>query len=75
MKGKLAEAQSHIDGQLVSRIVLDFAHEFRDTYPPDVHIAFCAVGPMQAMIGLAISRGYLSVTDAGREALRSQAKE
>ncbi|RYY67696.1 MAG: hypothetical protein EOO12_00120 [Chitinophagaceae bacterium] len=57
---KVEKAQESIDGTTVARMIVAFHEEFRGTYP--VHVmtsSLCAVGPLQAMIGLAIQRGLL----------------
>lgn len=62
MATKREEAQSHIDGEEVARIIMDFWREFETTYPLDVQkSSLCAVGPLQSMIGLAIKNGRLSL--------------
>jgi hypothetical protein len=53
------EAQAKINGLLVAEICRDFAINFRDVYP--AHILARGVGPEQAFIGLAITRGYLAL--------------
>ena len=51
-------AQAQIEGLLVSRMLLDFFLEFRDTYGRDVLPP--GVGPMQSFLGWAMIRGYIS---------------
>lgn len=52
--------QSNVDGGLVAQMIMEFWEEFEATYGNDVkHSALCAVGPLQAMIGLAIRNGHL----------------
>jgi hypothetical protein len=56
----LGEAQSEIDGKKVARMIMDFWQEFGLVYGKDtLESSLCAVGPLQAMIGLAIKNGYL----------------
>lgn len=63
-----AEAQAQIDGKDVAKIIQDFWREFAGVYPPDVMASnLCAVGPLQSMIGLAILRGRLALSE-GKEA-------
>lgn len=59
MAEKIRAAQSHIHGLVVAQMILDFAREFRDVYPTDVHLGLTAVGPLQSFIGLAIKNGHL----------------
>lgn len=62
MTEKTREAQSHIDGDLVARMILDFHRELRSSYGLDtLTSSLCAVGPLQSMIGLAIKNGHLSL--------------
>lgn len=59
-RNKVADAQSHIDGIEVARMIMEFHNEFRHVYPTDVMASsLCAVGPLQSMIGLAIRNGHL----------------
>lgn len=59
---ELHEAQKEIDGPKVAEIVNDFRREFRDVYPPDLlGSTMTGVGPMQALIGLAIKNGHLII--------------
>lgn len=52
---KLNETQSYISGTTVAHMILDFQREFRGVYGLDTMASsLCAVGPLQAMIGLAI---------------------
>jgi len=61
MQSRLKEVQDEIDGTLVARMIREFSVEFRDVYVRDVFESnLCAVGPLQAMIGLAIKNGHLS---------------
>jgi len=54
------EAQDQIDGVLVARMIQEFWIEFEGAYPMDIHTSgLCAVGPLSAMIGLAIKNGHL----------------
>lgn len=54
------EAREELDGPMVAQMIIDFHREFRDNYPEDVHASMlCAVGPLQAMIGLGIKNGHL----------------
>lgn len=72
----LSEAQSHIAGTEVARMIIEFHNAFRDTYPLDVLTSsLCAVGPLQAMIGLAIMNGHLQTAPAGRAALGEKDSE
>ena len=57
----LEEVQSHIDSSLVAKIVLEFNREFKDVYPTDVRSRYIAVGPAQALLGLAIKNGHIKV--------------
>jgi hypothetical protein len=57
----IAQAQAHIDGKEVARMIIDFHKQFRGAYPDHVFTSsLCAVGPLQSMIGLAIANGHLS---------------
>lgn len=59
------DAHAAIDGLLVAKIIQDFWREFRDVYPHDVMASnLCAVGPLQSMIGLAILRGRLALSES-----------
>lgn len=58
-KGAIEEAQSHIDGLKVAEIIRDAQAEFRDEYPASVFAL--GVGPIQAMLGLAIKNGHIAV--------------
>ena len=61
-RNKIADAQSHIGGPDVARMIMEFHNEFRHVYPTNVMASsLCAVGPLQSMIGLAIRNGRLSV--------------
>lgn len=65
---KILSAQSHINGALVAKMILDFWREMKGVYPDDVMVsALCAVGPLQTMIGLAIESGLLAQPDTGKE--------
>jgi hypothetical protein len=60
----LSVAQSEIDGKKVARMIMDFWAEFGLVYGKDtLESSLCAVGPLQAMIGLAIKNGYLEVKE------------
>ena len=59
---KIVAAHAHIEGILVSRMILEFMREFRGNYGNDTMTSsLCAVGPLQSMIGLAIKNGLLSL--------------
>lgn len=75
----LKTAQSEIDGQKVAKMILEFYEAFGGVYNPSVLVSdLCAVGPLQAMIGLAIKNGHLrlppppkrELTEYERKALR-----
>lgn len=57
---KRAQAQSHIDGLTVARMIIDFQTHFRDVYPKDI-LAGHGVGPLQSLIGHAIENGLLQL--------------
>ena len=57
-KVTVEEAQSHIDGLKVAEIIRDAQVEFRDEYPD--YVLALGVGPIQAMLGLAIKNGHIS---------------
>lgn len=56
--GKLKDAQSHIDGVKIAKIIREFQCEFSDIYPERI-LEGIGVGPLQALIGLAIKNGHL----------------
>lgn len=59
-------AREHIKGTQVAQMIMDFWSDFSSAYPKDVMTSsLCAVGPLQAMIGLAIERGNLAIPDPG----------
>lgn len=53
----IAEAQSYIDGTLVSRIIMDAQRHFSGEYP--THVFALGVGPIQSMLGLAVKNGHI----------------
>lgn len=62
VKMPLREAQDHIEGKVVARMIIEFHDQFCEVYPHAVLVSdLCAVGPLQAMIGLAIAQGRLSL--------------
>ncbi len=76
MANKIKAAHDHIAGPVVAEMILNFWREFDGVYGNEtMHSNLCAVGPLQSMIGLAISNGLLAVpegislTAAGREKL------
>ena len=67
MSDKIEKAQSYIQGRVVAGMIINFWEEFREVYPADVTASdLCAVGPLQAMIGLAIKNGYLALGDKAK---------
>ncbi len=59
---EISEAQAEIDGLKVARMILEFYEAFGGKYLPSVMASdLCAVGPLSAMIGLAIKNGHLSL--------------
>lgn len=61
-------AQSNINGTLVARMIMDFSVHMRGVYLPDTFTSsLCAAGPLQTMIGIAIQKGWLTVTEEGRK--------
>lgn len=58
------EAQSHIDGLTVARMIMEFRRDFHRVYGTDTMASsLCAVGPLQTLIGLAIKNGHLRVVE------------
>lgn len=58
---KIGSAHEQISGVHVARMILNFHTEFNGIYGLDtMHSSLCAVGPLQAMIGLAIKDGLLA---------------
>lgn len=57
---ELQSIQDFVDEKVVTRMVFDFYKEFKDVYTRSVfESSLCSVGPLQAMIGLAIKNGHL----------------
>lgn len=60
------DVQKEIDGIKVAEIVNDFRIAFRDVYPHSLlGSTMTGVGPMQALIGLAIKNGHLTIPPHG----------
>lgn len=59
MTDKIADAQSRVDANLVARMIVEFQNELHGRY--GAHTSLTAVGPLQAMIGLAIKNGHLKL--------------
>lgn len=58
----LKAVQAHIDGEEVARIIQEFWRAFDGVYSHETMVSsLCAVGPLQAMIGLAIQNGRLAL--------------
>lgn len=61
MNDKIRYAHSYISGTTVAEIIMDFQREFRDVYPYELMVSeLMAVGPLQSLLGNAISKGLLS---------------
>lgn len=58
----ISEAQQHISGRRVALMIQEFWREFEGVYPQStMESSLCAVGPLHAMIGLAIKNGHLAL--------------
>jgi len=58
------DARTYIDGSKVGLMIIEFWNTCGDAYLSDTtESALCAVGPLQAMIGLAIKNGHLKVAE------------
>lgn len=64
------EAQSHIDPTLVASIIRAAQAEFRGVYPDS--ILSLAVGPTQAILGLAVARGMIRALDPAAIAAQAE---
>lgn len=62
---RVRAAQAQIESIVVAHMVVDFHTTFRSVYPTSIMASpLCAVGPLHAMIGLAIQRGTLALPAA-----------
>lgn len=59
----LSEAQSHIDGIVVAKIITDWSTTIGKEYGSETRFALSAVGPVQGLIGLAIKNKHLFIID------------
>lgn len=56
------EARAELPGTTVAQMIMDFWREFDGVYSKNVMESnLCAVGPLQAMLGLAIKNGILAL--------------
>lgn len=61
MTGPVELAQTNVPSGLIARMIIQFHTEFDGVYGADTMTSsLCAIGPLQAMIGLAIKNGHLS---------------
>ncbi|MEM8957545.1 MAG: hypothetical protein AAGC86_06980 [Pseudomonadota bacterium] len=62
MSDKVKQAQNQLPPLFGAKMAREFQHEFRGIYPDSVlGSSLCAAGPLEAMFGLAVKRGWITV--------------